>query len=311
MFASLDPGAAGHNACVRRAICGIGGFSIAISLEVVRPDLEQQIEHLYGAYPRHDPNALADVTIVLRPQIRMPTLFRPAIRAFANDEAPYQAVPERWALPVLEATINWFVWSYVARVLLLHAAVVERDGRAVILSGPTGAGKSTLCAALIARGFRFLTDEIALVRLNDGQLQPHPRPISLKNEGIDIVAKMLPDAHLSDRFANVTKGTVAFMRAPRQSIEATGETARPALVIFPNYRREAGFELKLIERSQAFMRLIESSANYLTLLETGFETLANLVEACEHYSLEYASLDDAVGAIESLARVSQRIPKVA
>jgi HprK-related kinase A len=311
MFASLDPNTFLHGACVRRAAVGIGGFSIAISLEIARPDLEQQIEHLYGVYPRHDPDALPDVTISLRPQNRTPMLFRPAIRVFANDEAPYQAVPERWALPVLEATINWFVWSYVARVLLLHAAVVELDGRAVILSGPTGAGKSTLCAALIARRFRFLTDEIALVTLNDGHLQPHPRPISLKNDAIDIVAKMLPDAHLSDRFSNAAKGTVAFMRPPRQSIEAAGEPARPALVIFPTYEPKAGFELKPIERSQAFMRLIESSANYLTLLATGFETLANLVEACDHYSLHYGSLDDAVGAIESLARVSRGIPKVA
>lgn len=311
MFTSLDPNASLHGPCVRRATVGIGGFSIAISLEVARRYLEQQIERLYGLYPRHDHSTLADVTIALRRQHGRPALFRPAVRAFANDEAPYQAVPERWALPVMEATINWFVWSHVARVLLLHAAAVERDGRAVILSGPAGAGKSTLCAALIARGFRFLTDEIALVRLNDGQLEPHPRPISLKNEAIDIVAKMLPDAHLSARFANATKGTVAFMRPPRQSIEAAGGTARPALVIFPAYRPEAGFELKPIERSQAFMRLIESSANYLTLLDTGFETLANLVEACDHYALDYASLDDAVGAIESLARVSRGIPKVA
>jgi HprK-related kinase A len=311
MFTSPDPGAALHSACVRRAVVAIGGFSVGISLEVLEPDLEQQIERLYGIYPRHVPDALPDVMISLRPQNRRPTLFRQAIRVFANDEAPYRAVPERWALPVLEATINWFVWSYVTRVLLLHAAVVELDGRAVILSGPTGAGKSTLCAALIAHGFRFLTDEIALVTLNDGHLQPHPRPISLKNDAIDIVAKMLPDAHLSDRFTNATKGTVAFMRPPRQAIEAACEPARPALVIFPTYGPEAALELKPIERSQAFMRLIESSANYLTLLATGFETLANLVEACDHYSFHYGSLDDAVGAIESLARVSRGIPKVA
>jgi HprK-related kinase A len=311
MFASLDPDTSVHGASVRRAIVGIGGFAIAISLDVPRPDLEQQIERLYGLYPRHDPRTLSDVTISLRPQSGRRTRFRPAIRVFANDEAPYQAVPERWALPVIEATINWFVWSYVTRVLLLHAAVVERDGRAVILSGPAGAGKSTLCAALIARGFRFLTDEIALLRPNDGRLQPHPRPISLKNEAIELMAKMLPDAHISDRFANATKGTVAFMRPPTQSIAAAGETARPALVIFPTYAPAAGFELRPVERSQAFMRLIESSANYLTLLATGFDTLADLVEACDHYSLDYRSLDDAVGAIDRLARVSRGMPKVA
>jgi HprK-related kinase A len=311
MFTCLDPRASAHGQCVRAASVGIGGFSVAIRLEVGQPDLERRIEDLYGLYPQQRPDALPDVTIALRRQNRVSTLFRSALRACANGEAPYQAVPPRWALPVLEATLNWFVWSYVARVLLLHAAVVEGDGRAVIMSGPSGAGKSTLCTALIARGFRLLTDEIAMVRLNDGRLQPHPRPISLKNEAIDMMAKLLPDAHVSERFANATKGTVAFMRPPTQSIAAAGKTALPALVIFPTYRPETNVELKPVEKAQAFMRLIKSSANYLTLLGTGFETLANLVEACDHYALDYGSLDDATGTIESLVRVSRGISKIA
>jgi hypothetical protein len=85
----------------------------------------------------------------------------------------------------------------------------------------------------------------------------------------------------------------------------------PALVVFPAYRPDVAFELKPIERAQAFSRLIQSSANYLTLLESGFETLANLVEACDHYTLDYGSLDDAVGALENLSRASGGIQRVA
>jgi HprK-related kinase A len=214
-------------------------------------------------------------------------------------------------LPAMEATINWFVWGQVARALLLHAAVVTQEGRALILSGPSGSGKSTLGTALLARGFRFLTDEIAMVRLQDGHLAPHPRPISLKNAAIDLIAKVLPDAYLSERFPNPPRGAVAFMRPPASAIAAAAETAAPAVVVFPAYRPDAALEIKPIERAQAFSRLIQSSANYLTLLETGFETLANLVEACAHYTLEYGSLDDAVGALENLSRASGRIRKVA
>ena len=311
MFASLEQGISARSAGMRGATVDIGGFSIALNLAGRQPDLERRIEGLYGAYPQRDPHSLPDVTIALRPAKRRPRVLRQALRAFANGEAPFVAVPERWALPAMEATLNWFMWSYVARVLLLHAAVVERDGRAIIMSGPSGAGKSTLCAALIARGFRFLTDEIAMVRLADGRLQPHPRPISLKNEAIDIAAEMLPDAHLSERFPREPKGTVAFVRAPAPAIAAARESVPPALVIFPTYGAGARFELKRVEKAPAFMRLIKSSANYLTLLEVGFETLANLVEACDHYALAYGSLDDAVGAIEDLARGCRGISKVA
>jgi HprK-related kinase A len=309
MFICLERIATWHRRSSRRAVVSIGEFSIAISLEASPTGLAGPIEELYGDYPQLDPDTLPDVTVALRPQ--RGGRARSAVRAFANGVAPYDAVPLRWALPVMEATINWYVWGHVARVLLLHAAAVERQGRALILSGPSGAGKSTLCAALLARGFRFLTDEIAMVRPRDGQLEPHPRPISLKNQAIDLMAEMLPDAYLSQRFHNPARGVAAFMRPPTRSIAAAGKTASPALVIFPSYQPDAGFELRPVERAQAFTRLVESSANYLTLLETGFETLANLVEACDHYALNYPSLDAAVGAIEDLARAPGRIRKVA
>ena len=308
MFTCLDRGASSDRRLGRGTVVGIGGFSIAIRLEASQPELERPIEDLYSDYPRLSPDALPDVTIALKSQRLGPT--RSGVRVFANGLAPYQAVPRRWMLPAMEATINWFVWGQVARVLLLHAAVVARDGRALILSGPSGAGKSTLCTALVARGFRFLTDEIAMVRPQDGQLDPHPRPISLKNAAIDMMANVLPDAYLSERFHNPPRGAVAFMRPPPRAI-AAAETAAPALVVFRAYRPDAAFELKSIERAQAFSRLIQSSANYLTLLETGFETLANLVEACDHYTLDYGSLDDAVGALENLSRASGGIRKVA
>ena len=294
-----------------RRVVGVGDLSIAIEVEFPEPALQRQIGDLYGLYPQHGPDALPDLTITLRRQNRRPTLFRHEIRVLANGHAPYPSVPVRWAVPVIEASINWFVWRYVARVLLIHAAVIERDGRTVLLPGPSGAGKSTLCAALLARGWRLLTDEIAMVRPQDGRLQPHPRPISLKDGAIDIVAGMLPDAHFSERFAHATKGAIAFMRPPTRSIEMAGETATPAVVAFPRYRPGSGLELARIEKAQAFMRLIESSANYLMLLETGFETLANLVESCDHYSLVYESLEDAVAVIERLEPASKGIEQVA
>jgi HprK-related kinase A len=295
----------------RAAIVEIGGLSIAIELHLAWPALQRQISDLYAPYPQHDPDDLPDLTLALRRQSWRSSLSGKAVRAFANGYAPYQAVPARLAVPAMEATINWFIWKYLARVLLLHAAVIERAGRAVLLPGPSGVGKSTLCTALIARGWRLLTDEIAMVRPDDGRVLPHPRPISLKNEAIGIAAKALPDAYLSERFVNLTKGTVAFLRPPTLGIEKAGETADPALVVFPRYRPDSTLEVEPIERAQAFMKLVACSANYFTLLESGFETLANLVESCDHYALSYRSLDDAVSVVESLARASGRIEKVA
>jgi HprK-related kinase A len=310
MFSRPAPNPFAHGGSLRAATVAVGRFSVALDLRSPQADARRQLADLYRFYPRPGPNALPDVTISLTSATRGIAPSRRAVRALADGHAPYPPVPARWVVPVIEATLNWFLWRHVARVLLLHAAVVERNGRALVLSGPSGVGKSTLCAALVARGWRLLTDEIAMVRPQDGRLDPHPRPVSLKDQAIGIAARLLPDAYITEPYGNAMKEQVAFMRPPRRSIELAAETAAPALVIFPRYTPGAGIALEPVDKARAFMRLIESSANYLTLLETGFETLANLVESCDHYDLVYESLEAAVAAIERLEPAVQGIAKV-
>jgi hypothetical protein len=52
--------------------------------------------------------------------------------------------------------------------LVLHASAVEIDGAAVGFLGGRGAGKSTMAAALLRRGYPLLTDDILAVSLEDG-----------------------------------------------------------------------------------------------------------------------------------------------
>ena len=75
-----------------------------------------------------------------------------------------------YADSVTPAEVETFFVSVVAGVLLhqraaftLHASAVVRDGKAVILSGVSGRGKSTLATALIDDGWSFLTDDICRI----------------------------------------------------------------------------------------------------------------------------------------------------
>ena len=287
----------------------IGPISVSIELRVPGSDLIDEISDLYAYYPQENPDSLPDFAIALRPPNVWRGLFQPQIQAYLNGSTLFQPMPRHLGVPMLESSINWAV-AGTTRALLLHAGVVERNDKAVLLPGGSGSGKSTLCSALISRGWRLLSDEMAMIRPEDGRIQPHPRPISLKNAAIDVITQMMPNAYFSKRYEGTSKGTVVFMRAPNKAIEKADEAARPILVIFPKYDPDARTELKPLEKAQAFMRLIDHSPNYFTMLGSGFETLANLVEACDHYTLSYPALDQAISAIESVYSAPQRIEHV-
>lgn len=59
---------------------------------------------------------------------------------------------------------------------LLHAAAIDVDGHALVLCGPSGAGKTTLAMALAARGYRLLTEEIVWLG-RDGSVRGLPRSL--------------------------------------------------------------------------------------------------------------------------------------
>lgn len=70
-------------------------------------------------------------------------------------------------------------YSTVAALMLacrgdiaFHATALELDGRAVLLAGAGGAGKSTLAAELLGAGVRFISDDLTVLRQTpaDGSL---------------------------------------------------------------------------------------------------------------------------------------------
>jgi serine kinase of HPr protein (carbohydrate metabolism regulator) len=72
----------------------------------------------------------------------------------------------------------------------VHASTVAIDGRAVVISGPSGSGKSDLALRLLDRGFTLVSDDRTIVkREGDRLLASAPASIAGKLEirGIGIV----------------------------------------------------------------------------------------------------------------------------
>ncbi len=64
--------------------------------------------------------------------------------------------------------------------LALHGAMVDFDGRALLVVGPGRAGKSSLACALWRAGGALLTDDVALLDLATATARPGPRRIALR-----------------------------------------------------------------------------------------------------------------------------------
>jgi hypothetical protein len=62
----------------------------------------------------------------------------------------------------------------------LHAASVERDGRAIVVGAPGRFGKTTLAAALVGAGYRLLSEDSTCLRWASGEVVIVPGPAMLR-----------------------------------------------------------------------------------------------------------------------------------
>jgi serine kinase of HPr protein (carbohydrate metabolism regulator) len=72
----------------------------------------------------------------------------------------------------------------------IHASSVASGGRAVLISGPSGSGKSDLALRLLDHGFTLVSDDQTIVRRQDDRLIAKPPPTiagKLEIRGIGIV----------------------------------------------------------------------------------------------------------------------------
>lgn len=227
-------------------------------------------------------------------------VFRPQIVFQLDGVAPFKPLPADHAFASLEWGLNWCIAGHAHHYLLLHAAVLEKNGRALLMPGHPGAGKSTLTAALSLSGFRLLSDEMALVDRDDGGLVPLARPINLKNASIDIVRAFAPHAVLGDVVHDTHKGTVAHLKPLLDSVRHADRKAPPAWLVFPHWQAGAATQLRPRARADAFMEVAHHAFNYELLGGLGFDLTAALVAACDCYDFTYSDLSEAVLAFDEL-----------
>jgi HprK-related kinase A len=227
---------------------------------------------------------------------------RPKVRFLMDGDEPFLPLPIDQVLPVFEWGLNWCISTYADQYIILHAAVIAKGRRAVIMPGVPGAGKSTLTAGLVHRGWRLLSDELALISPATGLVSGLARPVSLKNESIEVIRSFAPEAVISRVAEETAKGTVAMMKAPAESVARISEPAEPTWIIFPKYVNGLPPTLERRPKAPILYGLLKNAFNHGLHGRGGFERLADIVEACSCYRFTYALLDEAVEVFDHLAR---------
>jgi HprK-related kinase A len=206
---------------------------------------------------------------------------------------------------MLEWGLNWCITAYCHHLLVLHAATVARGEHALILPAPPGSGKSTLCAALVQRGWRLLSDELTLIDLRDGRVHGLARPVNLKNQSIEVIRRFAPQAFLSRPVHDTAKGTVALMAAPAESVAQSLAPVWPRWVALPRWSADAETRLEPLPPGEAFLHLADNAMNYHILAEQGFGALGRLIDGAEAFHFGYSDLDEAVATFDALAEAAQ------
>jgi HprK-related kinase A len=226
--------------------------------------------------------------------------YRPQVHFFFDDTPSFHPLPADQAFPMLEWGLNWCVSNHCHQYLIIHAAVLERNGKTLLLPAPPGSGKSTLCAGLVHSGWRLLSDELALIDPKSGHVVALPRPVSLKNQSIEVIRRFAPNAAFNQTVHDTVKGSVAHMRAPQTAIDRAAETAAPGWIMMPRFEMGAAPQLHEISRARGMMALIENAFNFDLHGRKGFTMLGNFVDACRCYTFTYGSLEDAIAGCQQL-----------
>lgn len=258
------------------------------------------LRRLYAGYPAPEAG-IATLTALIGPPRPWRRWFRPQV-AIGGDYSLADTVPMalRHGLLAAEMTMNMQVALGERRRLLIHAAAVERNGKAVILPGDSGSGKSTLAALLGEAGWRLLADEFVMIDMATGLILPFPRAISLKNSAIAAMEARIADpARFGPHLSDTPKGELRHLRPSAQAIERMDEPAQPALILFPSYGFDPASEG--VSRSELFARITEGSTNYIALGQPGFEMVLHMAETIPAARFAYPNSEAGMAIVEQFA----------
>lgn len=225
----------------------------------------------------------------------------------------HRFLPQRYSevLPYVEWALNWELPRRRPDALWLHAASLECDAGAIILPGESGRGKSTLALALVARGWRYLCDEFAVVDARTAALRAFPRAICVKESGYLLADRLGYRRSRHAAFIKGFKGHVTFLQPLKRFPAALGRGGPARWIVFPKFVPKAPTTLNPIPRSQAVLDLHRAAFNLFGCQRPAHEVLLDLVRGALCHRMTSGDLDSACDVIEQAVQSPQSLAQSA
>jgi hypothetical protein len=247
------------------------------------------------------PSDLASMLIAGYPEVEeQPTLSfhlrggaSPALVCVGRYETAVDHIAD--LVPLFELDLYHALVEHAPPGWVLHAAAVERDGRAIVLAGLSGAGKTTLTLALLARGWRMATDEIVHIS-RDATIRGLARPIHSPTASAHSIP---PEWARLPYPLRGHRGNAGWLVEPAVAVRTTSPLPLHVLA-----RIEHGSDrapaLELLPPSRALPRLWECT---LRRDDDGLVIATTMLGSIRSFDLASSAVEQAVALVERVANI--------
>lgn len=219
-----------------------------------------------------------------------------ASNVYCNGEKESQALKLSRLGPIVKNALWTRAVNAYDFLLNLHAGVVAKGDRCILLPAPSGSGKSSLTAALTHGGFRYFSDEVGLVDRASLQVVPVPLAVCVKSTGFDLMSRYYPGiAQLPAHKRDDDKVVVYVQPRPEEMRCAPGFVSH---IVFPCYAEGQPTRLERLSRSLAFTRLMDQCVALRCRLDRDIvRDMVRWIGNIDCYALTFSSLDEAVALL--------------
>jgi hypothetical protein len=181
------------------------------------------------------------------------------------------------------------IWLQLERsdLFFIHAAAVARGSRVIVLTAPSGTGKSTLVLSLVEKGLEYLSDELAPIDLRTLAVEPYPHALCLKSPPPAPYAMPSNTLHCGRRYHVPIPG-------PAQRVRTL------AGLVFLRRDDERFEQLRPISAGSAAARLMANALNPLAHPGDGLDVAVRLSQEVPCFELDILDLARAGREIERL-----------